>query len=340
MTSGADGLILGIETSCDDTAAAIVSDGRLLSSFVSSQPLHDQYGGVVPELASRDHQKNVVAVVREALRQASVALSDVDAIAVTYGPGLAGSLLVGLSFAKGLSASLGVPLIGVNHIEGHIYSVFIEEPSPRFPFLCMIVSGGHTMLVHVGENGEHDILGRTRDDAAGEAFDKVAKMLGLPYPGGPEIDRRTSEGDPDFHRFPRARLDGYDFSFSGIKTSMLYFLNDIPEADRGRFLADHMSDLCASFQSAVVDMIMDPLSRAVHDMRIQEIALTGGVSANSGLREAASAFCKEKGRHLYVPKPEYCMDNAAMIATAAYYKLASGITSPLTLTADPAATLA
>lgn len=339
MTTAFTGLILGIETSCDDTAAAVVSDGRLLSSFVSSQLLHDQYGGVVPELASRDHQKNMVAVVREALRQASATRSDVEAIAVTYGPGLAGSLLVGLSFAKGLAASLSVPLVGVNHIEGHIYSVFIDEPSPGFPFLCLIVSGGHTTLVHIRNAGEYEILGQTRDDAAGEAFDKVAKMLGLSYPGGPEVDRLASQGDTDFHHFPRARLDGYDFSFSGIKTSMLYLLNDVPEAKRLRFVEDHASDLCASFQSAMVDMIMDPLSRAVHDMRLEEIALTGGVSANSGLREAAGSFCEEKGLSLYVPKPAYCMDNAAMIATAAHYKLASGITSPLTLTADPAAML-
>ncbi len=340
MMSRSDQLILGIETSCDDTAAAIVSGGRLISSIVSSQPLHDRYGGVVPELASRDHQKNIVTVARTALREASVTLSDVDAIAVTYGPGLAGSLLVGLSFAKGLSASLGVPLVGVNHIEGHIYSVFIDEPSPPFPFLCLIVSGGHTMLVHVREEGQHEVLGTTRDDAAGEAFDKVAKMLGLPYPGGPQIDRLASQGNPEFHLFPRARLDGYDYSFSGVKTSMLYFLNGIPKVDRRRYLEDNMSDLCASFQSAVVEMIMDPLSRAARDTRIQAIALTGGVSANSGLRDAAATFCQDNGLDLYVPEPSYCMDNAAMIATAAHHMLAVGITSPLTLTADPAATLA
>lgn len=340
MMSRSDQLILGIETSCDDTAAAIVSGGRLISSIVSSQPLHDRYGGVVPELASRDHQKNIVTVARTALREASVTLSDVDAIAVTYGPGLAGSLLVGLSFAKGLSASLGVPLVGVNHIEGHIYSVFIDEPSPPFPFLCLIVSGGHTMLVHVREEGQHEVLGTTRDDAAGEAFDKVAKMLGLPYPGGPQIDRLASQGNPEFHLFPRARLDGYDYSFSGVKTSMLYFLNGIPKVDRRRYLEDNMSDLCASFQSAVVEMIMDPLSRAARDTRIQAIALTGGVSANSGLRDAAATFCQDNGLDLYVPEPSYCMDNAAMIATAAHHMLAVVITSPLTLTADPAATLA
>ena len=302
--------------------------------------MHDSYGGVVPELASRDHQRNIVAVTRAALHEASSSLSDVKAVAVTYGPGLAGSLLVGLSFAKAMAASLDVPLIGVNHIEGHIYSVFIDEPRPRFPFLCLVVSGGHTMLVHADEGGRHRVMGTTRDDAAGEVFDKVAKMLDLPYPGGPEIDRLAADGNPEFHRFPRARLDGYDFSFSGIKTSVLYLLKSVDEDQREGFVRGHLAGLCASFQAAMVEMLMDPLQRAAADTGARNIALTGGVSANSELRGAAGTYCRENGVSLFVPDVAHCMDNAAMIAMAGHYKLAAGTTSPLTLTVDPAATLA
>jgi N6-L-threonylcarbamoyladenine synthase len=331
-------ILLGIESSCDDTAAAVVRDGLLASSIVSSQILHERYGGVVPELASRDHQKNIVGVVRQALVAADADVDSIDAVAVTYGPGLAGSLLVGLSYAKALAAARGLPLVGVNHLDGHIYSVFIEEPVPSFPFLCLVVSGGHTMLIRVGGGFDHEILGSTRDDAAGEAFDKVGKMLGLPYPGGPEVDRLAASGDPSFHAFPRAELDDLDFSFSGVKTSVLYYLNRHDEAGRQELLSRHLNDICASFQSAVVDMLMTQLMKAVRATGVERVAIVGGVSANRALRSAASAFCTHSGLDLYVPKPEYCTDNAAMIATAGYHKLMAGLTSPLTLTADANAT--
>ncbi len=326
--------VLGIESSCDDTAAAVVEDGRLLSSVVSSQILHEKYGGVVPELASRDHQRSIVDVVREALSGAGVDIPAIDAIAVTYGPGLAGSLLVGLSYAKALAGARNLPLAGVNHIDGHIYSVFIEEPRPAFPFLCLVVSGGHTLLVRVDDEFRHELLGTTRDDAAGEAFDKVGKMLGLPYPGGPEIDRLAAGGDPTFHDFPRASLEGYDFSFSGVKTSVLYYLNGHGDQGRRVLLQEHMADVCASFQAAVVDMLMSRLTKAVEATGVERVAITGGVSANSALREAAAAYCDRSGLELFVPRPVYCMDNAAMIAVAGYHKLIAGKTSPLTLTAD------
>ncbi len=331
-------VILGIETSCDDTAAAVVSDGRLLASVVSSQTGHQRFGGVVPELASRDHQRNIVGVVRAAIDEAQLSLSDVSAVAVTYGPGLAGSLLVGLSFAKALAASLDIPLVGVNHIEGHVYSVYIDGNGPSTPYLCLVVSGGHTLLVLVEDILSHRILGSTRDDAAGEAFDKVAKMLGLPYPGGPEIDRLAQAGNPDFHAFPRSRLDGFDFSFSGLKTSVLYYLNALG-ADRDDYLRNHLPDICASFQMAVVDSLMDALRRAATETDTRNIAITGGVSANSSLRAAAADFCRRQDRSLYVPKFEYCMDNAAMIAVAGLLKYRAAFASDLTLTAEPGAAL-
>ncbi|GIV58406.1 MAG: tRNA N6-adenosine threonylcarbamoyltransferase [Rhodothermaceae bacterium] len=332
-------VVLAIESSCDDTAAAVVAGGILRSNVVSSQRVHAGFGGVVPELASRAHQRLIVPVVEAALEEAGVRRTDLDAVAVTYGPGLAGSLLVGLSFAKALAFGLGVPLVGVNHLEGHIYSVFIEPPVPPFPYLCLVVSGGHTQLVLVDEGFRHTLLGQTRDDAAGEAFDKVGKMLGLDYPGGPVIDRLASEGDPAFHAFPRTRLEGYDFSFSGIKTAVLYHLNAYTEEERNRLLERHRADLCAAFQQAVVDMLIDPLRRAVRATGARHVALVGGVSANTGLRAAAQALAQEEGVTLYTPPLAYCMDNAAMIGVTAHVKLAAGLTSPLTLTAEPALAL-
>ncbi|WP_457652186.1 tRNA (adenosine(37)-N6)-threonylcarbamoyltransferase complex transferase subunit TsaD [Rhodocaloribacter sp.] len=328
-------LLLGIESSCDDTSAAVVAGGELRSNVVSSQRVHAGFGGVVPELASRAHQRLIVPVVEAALEEAGVTRHDLDAVAVTYGPGLAGSLLVGLSFAKAFAFGLGVPLVGVNHLEGHIYSVFIEPPSPPFPYLCLVVSGGHTELVLVEEGFRHTRLGRTRDDAAGEAFDKVAKLLGLGYPGGPEIDRLAAAGDPAFHAFPRTRLPGFDFSFSGIKTSVLYYLNKFSEEERAALLESRLPDLAAAFQQAVVEMLIDPLRRAVRETGARHVAVVGGVSANTALRAAAETLSREEGFTLHTPPLAYCMDNAAMIAVTGRFKLAAGRTSPLTLTAEP-----
>lgn len=327
--------LLAIESSCDDTAAAVVVQDTLRANVVSSQLEHEAFGGVVPELASRAHQRLIVPVVDEALRQAEITKTDLDAVAVTYGPGLAGSLLVGLSFAKALALALDRPLIGVNHLEGHLYSVFIEPPTPPFPYLCLIVSGGHTQLVMVDDGFRHRTLGKTRDDAAGEAFDKVAKLLGLGYPGGPAIDGLAREGDPTFQDFPRTRLDGYAYSFSGIKTAVLYHLNRVPDTQREAYINHHLADLCASFQAAVIEMLMVPLRRAIRETGLRHVAIVGGVSANSALRAAAEDAAREDGFSLYIPPLAYCMDNAAMIAISARFKLEAGHASPLTLTAQP-----
>lgn len=331
--------LLGIESSCDDTAAAVVAGGRLRSSVVSSQRVHEGFGGVVPELASRAHQRLIVPVVEAALAEAGVAREDLEAVAVTYGPGLAGSLLVGLSFAKALALGLGVPLVGVNHLEGHIYSVFIEEPHPPLPYLCLTVSGGHTQLDLVREGFVHEPLGRTRDDAAGEAFDKVAKMLGLPYPGGPAIDRLAAGGDPAFADFPRTRLESergpFDFSFSGIKTAVLYHLGRRSEAERGRLLEAHLADLAAAFQQAVVDVLVGAVRDAVRATGVRAVAIVGGVSANAQLRREAAEAAEADGFALFIPKPVYSVDNAAMIAVTGAFKLAAGQASPLTLSAVP-----
>ena len=333
-------LILGIESSCDDTAAAVTAGGALQSSVVSSQMEHASFGGVVPELASRAHQRLIVPVVRQALEEAGCSLHDVEAVAVTHGPGLTGSLLVGLSFAKALAVGEGIPLLGVNHLEGHLYSVGIKPPAPPFPYLCLIVSGGHTQLVLVEEDFQHTLLGRTLDDAAGEAFDKVAQLLDLGYPGGPAIDQHARTGDPAFHAFPRSRPGQYDFSFSGLKTSVLYYLNDFSEGERARLLEDHLDDLCASFQQAVVDVLVDALGRAVEATGVDHVAITGGVSANTALRAEAEAMSRRQGVTLYVPPPAYCMDNAAMIAHAGGLRWTAGCTSPLTLEAEPRLALA
>jgi N6-L-threonylcarbamoyladenine synthase len=328
-------LVLGIESSCDDTAAAVWDDGTVRSNVVSSQAdLHEEYGGVVPELASRDHQRLIVPVVQRALDDASVEPPALDAVAVTHGPGLPGSLLVGLSFAKAFARGLDVPLIGVNHLEGHVYSVDLEPPAPERPFLCLVVSGGHTELVHVDEDFQHEVLGRTRDDAAGEAFDKVAQLFGLGYPGGPAIDRHAEEGEPTFHDFPRTRLDDLDFSFSGLKTSVLYYLRDKSDAERERLLGDHLDDLCASVQAAVVDVLVDAVRRALNETGAEHVAVVGGVAANSSLRQRVEALGREKGVGVSVPDLAYCMDNAAMIAQAGAQRLAAGHASSPTLDAD------
>ncbi len=329
-------VLLGIESSCDDTAAAVTAGGTLRSNIVSSQhAVHEAYGGVVPELASRDHQRLIVPVVKTALQEAGVTRDLLDAVAVTYGPGLAGSLLVGLSFAKAYALGLDIPLIGINPLEGHIYSARIDPPRPPFPYLCLIVSGGHTQIVRVDDGFQHTVLGRTRDDAAGEAFDKIAQLLDLGYPGGPEIDRRAQSGDPTFHAFPRAELDDFDFSFSGLKTSVLYYLNEFSDAEREALLNDHLDDVCASVQQAIVDVLVTTVRRAAQATGIEHVAITGGVSANSTLRADARQAGDEDGFTVYIPDTAYCMDNAAMIAVTAYYKLKAGFTSSLTLSAAP-----
>ncbi len=327
-------LLLGIESSCDDTAAAVLAGGRVLSSVVASQLEHGAYGGVVPEVASRAHQRAIVPVVEAALAQAGVQRQGLDAIAVTYGPGLAGALLVGLSFAKAYCLALGKPLVGVNHLEGHLYSVFLAEQHPAFPFLCLIVSGGHTQLVLVEEGFRHTTLGRTRDDAAGEAYDKVAKLMGLDYPGGPALDRMASGGAPDAVVLPRTHLPDGSFSFSGIKTAVRYFLDAQP--DRADYLANHAADLAASFQAAVLDMLLRPFENAIRETGVAHVAIVGGVSANRGLRKQAARLAERLGVRLHIPAPEHCTDNAAMIALAGHFRYRAGQASPLTLTAEPA----
>ncbi len=334
-----DPIILAIESSCDDTAASVTRGASVLSSIVSSQLLHEEFGGVVPEIASRMHQRMIVPVVEKALSEADVTRSDLSAVGVTEGPGLSGSLLVGISFAKALAMALKLPLIGVNHLEGHIYSAFTDAEGPAFPFVSLVVSGGHTQLMLVQRPLEHEILGRTRDDAAGEAFDKIGKLLDLPYPGGPSIDRAARNGDPGFHRFPRSRPDGVDFSFSGLKTSVLYYLNRFDDAERREHLEKHVPDIAASVQEAIVDVLVDALSDAVEATGVKHIAIAGGVSANRRLRERAEVLAEHQGVSLHVPPMKYCTDNAAMIATAARLKLQHGITSSLALTASPSLSL-
>lgn len=333
-------ILLGIETSCDDTAAAVIAEGALKSSVVSTQLEHADWGGVVPELASRAHERSIVPVVEKALRDADIDRSDLDAIAVTVGPGLIGSLLVGVSFAKATAMALDIPLVAVNHLDGHLASLYLDENRPVFPHLNLIVSGGHTQIMKVIGPGKSELLGKTRDDAAGEAFDKVGKLLGLPYPGGPEIDRRARSGNRTFHTFPRTRLKGYDMSFSGIKTSVLYHLNAIDESEREAYLHRHIDDLCASFQEALVDMLVAPVKKAMRDHRITDLGLVGGVSANSRLREKLETMVESLQGRLFVPPLAYCMDNAAMIAMAGYHQLQAGRTAELTVTADPSLVLA
>ncbi len=328
-------VLLAIESSCDDTAAAVFLDGHLRSSILSSQEIHSSFGGVVPELASRDHQRRIVPVVEKALAQAGVSRHEIDALAVTYGPGLAGSLLVGLSFTKAFAMAKNVPFVGVNHMEGHMYSVFLEDNPPKFPFLCLTVSGGHTELTVVEEGFRHTKIGKTRDDAAGEAFDKVAKLLELGYPGGPKIDNLAREGNPKYIRFPRTNLSGYDFSFSGIKTATLYHLGRMTDEERNHETSHHLPDLCASFQAAVIDMLLAPTLRAIAETGLQHVAVVGGVSANSALRTAITEAGLKHGFSVHIPALKYCMDNAAMIGITGLFKLRAGITSPLSLNAQP-----
>jgi N6-L-threonylcarbamoyladenine synthase len=338
--------VLGIETSCDETSAAVVTDGAVRANVISSQLVHSLYGGVVPELASRAHQRLIVQVTGDALARAGIGRSAVDAVAATYGPGLAGALLVGLNFSKALAFGLGVPFVGVNHMEGHLYSNFLEEEKPAYPFLALVVSGGHTLLVHVEAPFRHRLLGQTRDDAAGEAFDKVAKMLGLGYPGGPAIDRLGKEGDPRAIAFPRAMLEpgSLDFSFSGIKTSVLYHLRDrgvVPGAPGAATLGDSaIADICASFQQAVVEVLVAKTMSAATRLGVRDITVAGGVSANSALRSSLGSEARGRGMRLFSPRLEYCMDNGAMIAYVGWMRRMAGARSPMDLSAVPSLELA
>ncbi|MCL1973937.1 MAG: tRNA (adenosine(37)-N6)-threonylcarbamoyltransferase complex transferase subunit TsaD [Bacteroidetes bacterium] len=325
--------ILGIESSCDDTSAAIVRDTLLLSNVMASQDVHKAYGGVVPELASRAHQQNIVPVVARALQLANVRKEEIDAIAFTRGPGLLGSLLVGTSFAKGLALALDRPLIEVNHLTGHVLSHFVRLPQggpspPDFPFLCLLVSGGHTQILQVHSPLHYAVLGQTIDDAVGEAFDKGAKIMGLEYPGGPIIDKYAQEGDAKAFRFAKPRIAGLDYSFSGIKTSLLYFLRD-RLSDDPDFITQHLADLCACWQSHLIDILLDKLIKAAAQTRIRRVALAGGVSANSGLRARMQAEAAQRGWELFLPPIRFTTDNAAMIAVAGFYKYKEGLISTL-----------
>jgi N6-L-threonylcarbamoyladenine synthase len=316
--------ILGIESSCDDTAAAVLNNHVLMSNVIAGQQVHKDYGGVVPELASRAHQQNIVPVVDVALKKANVKKSEINAIAFTRGPGLMGSLLVGTSFAKAMSMALDVPLIEINHMQGHVLAHFIETPGepynpPSFPFLCLTVSGGHTQIVLVKDHLNMEVIGQTHDDAAGEAFDKAAKIMGLPYPGGPLVDKLAKNGDPTAFKFPVPKVPDLDFSFSGIKTSFLYLIRDGVAEDKN-FIDVNQSNLCASFQAAVINILLDKLQLASERTGIKEIAIAGGVSANSGLRKALEEMAPKRNWRIYIPKMAYCTDNAAMIAITGYYK--------------------
>ena len=326
-------IILGIESSCDDTSAAVLRDGVLLSNVIASQQVHKDFGGVVPELASRAHEQNIVPVVSEALRKAGVRPEDLTAVAFTRGPGLLGSLLVGTSFAKALSLSLDIPMIMVNHLQGHILANFVRQPDkpvdePSFPYLCLLVSGGNSQIVKVNSPLEYEILGQTIDDAVGEAFDKCSKMLGLGYPGGPVIDRLAKLGDPNRFQFAKPNIPGLDYSFSGIKTSLLYFVRDEMAKDP-EFLEKNKEDLCASFQKTLIDILMGKLIRAAKETKIKQITIGGGVSANSGLRERIVAEGKKRGWKTFLPEFKFTTDNAAMIAVAGWFRYRAGERTPL-----------
>lgn len=312
--------ILAIESSCDDTSAAVFKNGNMLSNIVANQEVHKAWGGVVPELASRAHEQNIVPVVDQALKKAGVTKEELDAIAFTLGPGLIGSLMVGTAFAKAMAMGLNIPIITVNHMQAHILAHFIDPPFPKFPFLCLTVSGGHTQIVRVTDHLEMKVVGETLDDAAGEAFDKSAKIMGLPYPGGPLVDKYAKEGNPKAFKFPMPRAKGaFNYSFSGLKTAILYFLRDQKKEDPD-FVEKNLNDICASIQYTIVKILMKNLVKAAEHFRIKEIAIAGGVSANSELRKVVQETGKQKGWNVYIPQFQYCTDNAGMIAITAYYK--------------------
>lgn len=315
--------ILGIESSCDDTSAAVIRDGILLSNVIASQSVHEEYGGVVPELASRAHQQNIVPVVDTALKRAGISKSDLSAIAFTRGPGLLGSLLVGTSFAKGLSVGLRIPIVDVNHLHGHVLSHFVREKEddevPEYPFLCLLISGGNSQLVLVKNYNDMQIIGQTIDDAAGEAFDKCAKVMGLPYPGGPFIDRLAAEGDPKRFKFAKPHIANLDYSFSGLKTSFLYTLRDAVK-ENPNFIEENKADLAASLQATIIAILLDKLDKAVKQTGVKTVAIGGGVSANSGVRAAVADYCERHHLKAFIPKRAFTTDNAAMVAIAGYYK--------------------
>jgi N6-L-threonylcarbamoyladenine synthase len=316
-------VILGIESSCDDTSAAVIVDGILRSNVIASQKVHESYGGVVPELASRAHQQNIVPVVSDALRQAGVDKHDLSAIAYTRGPGLLGSLHVGTSFAKGLAIALDIPLLDVNHLHGHVLSHFIrnnaDDPVPEFPYLCLLISGGNSQLVVVESPYQMNIIGKTIDDAAGEAFDKCAKVMGLPYPGGPHIDRLAQEGDPKRFKFAKPNMPGFDYSFSGLKTSFLYTLRDNVKNDPD-FVENNKADLCASLQKTIIDILLSKLKAAIRETGVKHVAIGGGVSANGGIRQAVADLCRDMNVTAWIPPRQFTTDNAAMVAMAGYFK--------------------
>ena len=335
-------IILGIESSCDDTSAAVIKDGVLLSNVVASQAVHEAYGGVVPELASRAHQQNIVPVVSEALKRAGVSKEDLNAVAFTRGPGLMGSLLVGVSFAKGFARSLNIPMVDVNHLQAHVLAHVIkddeEHEQPKFPFLCLLVSGGNSQIILVKDFDDMEVLGQTIDDAAGEAIDKCSKVMGLGYPGGPIIDRLARQGNPERFHFSKPQIPGYDYSFSGLKTSFLYSLRDWMKEDPD-FIEHNKEDLAASLEKTVVDILMSKLHKVAKNLKIKEIAVAGGVSANNGLRNAFREYSKKYGWNIYIPKFGYTTDNAAMVAITGYYKYLKGDFCDISLPAYSRVTL-
>lgn len=316
-------VILGIESSCDETSAAICVDGAILSNVIANQTIHQAYGGVVPELASRVHQQNIIPAVNQAILNAKISKNDIDAVAFTRGPGLLGSLLVGVSFAKAFALARAIPLIEINHMQAHVLAHFIADNKPSFPFLCLTVSGGHTQIVLVKDYFDMEVVGQTQDDAAGEALDKTSKILGLPYPGGPLIDKHARLGNPDAYKFPEPQIPGYDFSFSGLKTAILYFIRN-NEAKNPNFIAENIDDICASVEKRIATILLNKLKKAAVAYGVKDVALAGGVSANTGLRQGLQDLCAANGWNAFIPKFEYCTDNAAMIAIAGYYKFLKG----------------